>query len=114
MRATVILGFECPSGAELRGLCHVSPFAGGRNPGYLSLAGEHGRTQLTGFPWHDRLEHKSVGGGEWSEAQILPSETGTDPVQHGWDQLTAEFLRDVRGIGSPYPTFRDGYIANQV
>ena len=43
------------------------------------------------------------------------SEAYADPAQHGWNRLTAEFLMDVLGTGDPaYPTFRDGYIANQV
>jgi predicted dehydrogenase len=115
MRATAIVGLERPSGVVVRGLWHVSPFTSGRNPGYLALAGGDGTIHLTGFPWHHKLEYKRAGSGEWSEVQISPSEDTTDPVQHGWDRLTAEFLIDVRGTGDPtYPTFRDGYTANQV
>jgi predicted dehydrogenase len=115
MRATAIVGFERPGGVEVRGLWHISPFTSGRHPGYLALAGDRGTIHLTGFPWHHKLEYKPAGSGEWSEIQIAPSETATDPVQHGWDRLTAEFVMDVRGTGGPtYPTFRDGYIANQV
>ncbi len=115
MRTTAIIGLERPSGVVVRGLCHLSPFTTGRNPGYVALAGEDGAIHLTGFPWHHKLEHKPAGSGEWSEVQISSSEVTTDPVQHGWDRLTAEFLMDVRGTGNPtYPTFRDGYIANQV
>ena len=115
MRATAIIGLETPSGVAVRGLWHVSSFTGGRNPGYLALAGGEGTIHLTGFPWHHQLEHRRVGSNEWTEVQISPSKGTTDPVQHGWDRLTAEFLMDVRGSGDPdYPTFRDGYLANQV
>jgi predicted dehydrogenase len=115
MRATAIVGLETPNGVVVRGVWHVSPFTSCRNPGYLALAGDHGTMHLTGLPWHHKLEHKRVGGGEWSDVQISPSEATADPVQHGWNRLTAEFLMDVQGTGDPaYPTFRDGYIANQV
>jgi hypothetical protein len=115
MRATAIVGLETPNGVVVRGVWHVSPFTSCRNPGYLALAGDQGTMHLTGLPWHHKLEHKRVGGGEWSDVQISPSEATADRVQHRWNRLTAEFLMDVQGTGDPaYPTFRDGYIANQV
>ena len=79
MRATAIVGLEAPSGAVVRGLCHVSPFTGGRNPGYLALAGADGTIHLTGFPWHHKLEHRRVGSNEWTEVKLSPSETRRIP-----------------------------------
>jgi hypothetical protein len=38
-----------------------------------------------------------------------------DPVQRDWNQLVKEFVEDIRGEGSQgYPTFRDGWLANEV
>jgi predicted dehydrogenase len=115
LRATVIVGLERPDGAVIRALWHVSPFAHGRNPDYLALAGSEGTIHLTGFPWHPQLEHQRAGTDEWVEVPIPASDVTTDPVQQGWNRLTAEFIRDVRGLGdTDYPTFRDGYLANQI
>jgi predicted dehydrogenase len=115
LRATVIVGLERPDGELIRALWHVSPFASGRNADYLALAGSKGTIHLTGFPWHRKLEHKRNGTDEWIDVPISPADVTTDPVQQGWNLLTAEFIRDVRGLGDTnYPTFRDGYLANEI
>jgi predicted dehydrogenase len=114
MRATVIVGLERPDGPAVRGLWHMGP-GDGRHGDYVALAGSEGTMYLTGFPWHHKLEQKQKGTDEWLDVPIARSGVTTDPIQHGWNRLTEEFIQDVRGQGqADYPTFRDGYIANQV
>jgi predicted dehydrogenase len=114
MRATAIVGLERPDGAAVRGLCHIGP-GDGRHADYFALAGSEGTIHLTGFPWHHKLEQKRTGTDEWIDVPIAESSDTTDPIQHGWNRLTAEFIQDVRGLGhTDYPTFRDGYIASQI
>ena len=115
MRATVIVGLQRADGTDIRAIWHVSPFASSRNADHLALAGSEGTLHLTGFPWHHKLEHKRTGTDDWVDVPISPADGTTDPVQHGWNRLSEEFILDVRGQGDPdYPTFRDGYIANQI
>ena len=115
MRATVIVGLQRADGTDIRAIWHVSPFASSRNADHLALAGSEGTLHLTGFPWHHKLEHKRTGTDDWVDVPISPADGTTDPVQHGWNRLSEEFILDVRGQDDPdYPTFRDGYIANQI
>ena len=115
MRATVIVGLQRADGTDIRAIWHVSPFASSRSADHLALAGSEGTLHLTGFPWHHKLEHKRTGTDDWVDVPISPADGTTDPVQHGWNRLSEEFILDVRGQGEPdYPTFRDGYIANQI
>jgi len=112
LRATVVVGFAGAAGG-VHAVCHLSSLSTGRNRGHLSLAGRDGVIHLTGFPWHEKVEHKRASAEDWTETEL--SDPSPDPVQHGWDRLTAEFMSDVRGLGtSGYPTFRNGLIANQV
>jgi predicted dehydrogenase len=114
LRATVVVGFAGAAGV-VHALFHMSALSTGRNTGYLALAGSEGTIHLTGFPWHEKVEHKRAGVEDWTEIEFSGSDSAYDPVQHGWDRLTAEFMSDVRGLGSSgYPTFRNGYAANKV
>ena len=114
LRATVVMGFAGAAGG-VRAAFHFSSVSTGRNRDYLALAGSEGTMHLTGFPWHERVEYKREGVEDWTEAELSGFDSAQDPVQRGWDRLTAEFMSDVRGLsGSTYPTFRNGFTANQV
>jgi len=115
MRSTVVLGFETPNGGTVQALWHASFFTTGRHPAYLAIMGTEGTIHLTGHPWTEKLEVRRGRSDDWVEARLDQSQYADDPVQYGWNELTADFLADVAGQGRhPYPTFREGAVANHI
>ena len=111
-KATVLTGIELADGREITGLFHASALVTGRHVGYLALHGTTGTLHLDGEPWFTRLEQFSVADGRWADI-AFPADD--DPTQSGWNHLVADLVADVLGVGNQsYPTFRDGYLANQL
>ena len=58
------------------------------------------------------LQHFSTDDGQWADIAFPLVE---DQIQSGWTRLVADLVADINGSGEDrYPTFRDGYIANQL
>jgi hypothetical protein len=66
-------------------------------------------SHLTGFPWHLKLEQKRSGTDDWVDVPISPADGTTDRSNmDGTGYLKSSYST------SGYPTFRAGYIANQI
>lgn len=117
---TVMLQVKLPDGTTISVLCKASAMGQARHDDYLAFYGDKGTLHLSG-PWlHTHIEHFDNAKGVWQTLSIpqriieaLPQ--AENHVQRDWNQLCREFVTDVRGDGeTTYPTFRDGWIHNQV
>ena len=109
---TVITGLELSDGREVPALFHISAFSKARAGGYLAIYGTAGTLHLEGPPWFTQLQHLSTDDGQWADIAFPAVD---DPIQSGWNHLVADLVADINGSGEDgYPTFRDGYIANQL
>jgi predicted dehydrogenase len=112
LAATVITGLELPDGREVPAHFRASAFTSAQAAGHLAVYGTAGTLHLEGQPWFHRLRHLTTDTGQWVDI-ALPAVD--DPVQSAWNQLVAELVMDINGLdGSGYPTFQDGYAANQL
>ena len=90
----------------------------GKNADYVAVYGEKGVLHIEGAYTQGSMHLRT--GETWEELTIpaeihaaLPPEP--DHSQRNWDQLAREFVADIRGEGySGYPTFRDGWMHQQV
>lgn len=90
----------------------------GKNADYVAVYGEKGVLHIEGAYTQGSMHLRT--GDAWEELTIpaaihaaLPPEP--DHSQRNWDQLAREFVADIRGEGySGYPTFRDGWMHQQV
>jgi predicted dehydrogenase len=95
-----------------------SALAFGKNADYVAVYGEKGTLHIEGAYTQGAMHLRT--GDTWEELTIpdeihaaLPPEP--DHSQRNWDQLAREFVADIRGEGySGYPTFRDGWMHQQV
>ena len=91
----------------------------GKNGDYIALYGEKGVLHIEGAYTQGAI-YLRTDSDEWRELTIpehihdeLPAEP--DHSQRNWDQLAREFVADIRGEAvADYPTFRDGWIHQQV
>ena len=108
---TVITGLELSDGREVPALFQISAFSTARAEGYLAIYGTAGTLHLEGPPWFTQLQHLTDDG-QWADIAFPAVD---DPIQSGWNHLVADLVADINGSGEDgYPTFRDGYIANQL
>ena len=83
-----------------------------RAGGYLAIYGTAGTLHLEGPPWFTKLQHFTTDDGQWTDIAFAAVD---DPIQSGWNHLVADLVADINGSGEGgYPTFRDGYNANQL
>lgn len=95
-----------------------SALAFGKNSDYVAIYGELGTLHIEGAYTQGAVHLRT--GESWEELAIpqaiheaLPPEP--DHSQRNWDQLARDFVADIRGKGySGYPTFRDGWMHQQV
>lgn len=91
----------------------------GRHGDYVAIYGENGVLHIDGAYTQGAM-YLCRDGNEWEELTIperihtaLPPEP--DHSQRNWDQLAHDFVADIRGEAVvDYPTFRDGWIHQQV
>ena len=89
-----------------------------KNSDYVAVYGEKGVLHIEGAYTQGAVYLRT--GESWAEMTIpqrihdaLPPEP--DHSQRNWDQLARDFVADIRGTGyNGYPTFRDGWIHQQV
>lgn len=93
-----------------------------KNADYVAIYGEKGALHIEGAytqgPMYLRTDSNTVD--SWETLTIpdhilhsLPTEP--DHSQRNWDQLARDFVADIRGEGyNGYPTFRDGWMHQQV
>ncbi len=89
-----------------------------KNSDYVAVYGEKGVLHIEGAYTQGAVYLRT--GDSWEEMAIpqhihdeLPPEP--DHSQRNWDQLARDFVADIRGEGyNGYPTFRDGWIQQQV
>jgi predicted dehydrogenase len=120
MAYNVIAQLRLPDGGLVNALFQASCMAFGRNANYLAFYGEQGTLHLHGAVGPTSMEHFDIRTGKWQEmaapaaiTQALPQVE--DGVQRDWSQLVRELVADIKGEGgTTYPTFRDGWIHNQV
>lgn len=109
---TVITGLELSDGREVPALFKISAFSTARAAGYLAVYGTAGTLHLEGPPWFNQLQLLTTDDGQWSDIAFPLVE---DQIQSGWTRLVMELVADINGSAQDgYPTFRDGYIANQL
>ena len=91
------------------------------HPNYVAFYGTQGALHLSGGFWPgERIQHFDQAREAWKDISVtqeivdaLPQVEGN--VQRDWNQLALEFVADIRGAGDAgYPTFRDGWIANEI
>ncbi len=86
---------------------------------YVAIYGEKGVLHIEGAYTQGAMFLRT-GGDDWTELTIperihtaLPPES--DHSQRNWDQLARDFVADIQGKAvDDYPTFRDGWIHQQV
>lgn len=91
----------------------------GKNTDYVAVYGEKGVLHIEGAYTQGAM-HLRTSGDTWEEITIpdhihaaLPPEP--DHSQRNWDQLARDFVADIGGAGyNGYPTFRDGWMHQQV
>lgn len=91
----------------------------GKNTDYVAVYGEKGALHIEGAYTQGAM-YLRTNGDTWEEVTIpdhihaaLPPEP--DHSQRNWDQLARDFVADIRGEGyTGYPTFRDGWMHQQV
>jgi hypothetical protein len=117
---TIALQLRMPAGQIANALFQGMGASTHRQPEYLALFGDKGTLHLTGPNSPDRIEHFDRERQEWRDVPIPQTIMDALPhidniVQRDWNQLFHEFVADVRGEGyAGYPTFRDGWIANEI
>ncbi len=90
-----------------------------KNSDYVAIYGEKGVLHIEGAYTQGAM-YLRTNADRWEEITVplhihaaLPAEP--DHSQRNWDQLAREFVADIRGEGnSGYPTFRDGWMHQQV
>lgn len=90
----------------------------GKHTDYVAVYGEKGTLHIEGAYTQGAIYLRT--GDVWDEVAVpdhiraeLPPEP--DHSQRNWDQLARDFVADIRGEGdSGYPTFRDGWMHQQV
>ncbi|MEZ4730473.1 MAG: Gfo/Idh/MocA family oxidoreductase [Caldilineaceae bacterium] len=91
----------------------------GKHTDYVAVYGEKGVLHVEGAYMQGAM-YLRTGGDTWGEMTVpdhihaaLPPEP--DHSQRNWDQLARDFVANIRGEGySGYPTFRDGWMHQQV
>jgi len=91
----------------------------GKNTDYVAVYGEKGVLHVEGAYMQGAM-YLRTSGDAWEAVTVpdsihaaLPPEP--DHSQRNWDQLARDFVADIQGEGySGYPTFRDGWIHQQV
>ena len=118
MSAAVLASLTSANGRFLSMSWHGSAATLGRHDECLTVFGTEGTLHLIGQPWVQQIEYGTRGSGSW---EVIPvpnlekSASVEDPIQDGWNQLVRDFVDDIRVPGSAgYPTFVDGWIANEV
>jgi predicted dehydrogenase len=117
---TVITQLRMADGGVVNALFQASVMATGRNANYLAFYGEQGTLHLPGAVGPTSMEHYDIRTGKWQELHAPASITQAlpqveDGVQRDWNQLVRQLVADIQGEGdATYPTFRDGWIHNQV
>lgn len=118
MSAAVLASVTTATGQSVIMSWHGSAATIGRHGDTLTLYGTEGTLHLVGQPWVEHIEYGKRGGGSWENIPVPSSETTQtvqDPIQDGWNQLMQHFVNHIQGAGGGgYPTFTDGWLANEV
>ncbi len=83
------------------------------------MTGE-GTLLLTGIGWPEQIQCNRHASQAWQEYPVPHPSVGgasqsSQRTQMQWTLLFQEFMADIRGEGyAGYPTFRDGWVANQI
>jgi predicted dehydrogenase len=118
MSATVLATVRSATGQSVSMAWHGSASTMARHEASLAVYGTEGTLHLVGQPWVNRIEYGNLGTGVW-EPIAVPDVNGSpsieDPVQDGWNQLMQHFVDHIQSGGdATYPTFVDGWLANEV
>ncbi len=96
-----------------------SALALGKLTDYVAFYCEKGTIHIDGAYAQGDI-HVATDGKTWVRQQVAqeddsPLRTDVDPTFDNWNKLARDFVDDIRGRGySGYPTFRDGWIYQQV
>ncbi len=117
---TVLLELQMPGGHKASALFQSSIMAPSPIPNYFACYGTDGAIHMPGSFLPERVEHFSPERGTWEEIPIPQRLIDALPHHENrsyrvWNQFFREFVADIQGEGfAGYPTFRDGWVDNQV
>jgi len=120
MGYTVMAQVQMPDGHMASALFQASEMGKGAHPNALTFYGRQGSLHLPGFFFPETISHFDRARQNWEKVHLPEDITRVlaqteDPVQSGWHQLFGAFVADVRGEAcAPYPTFYDGWMANEI
>lgn len=111
---TVMAQIEMPDNTSIPALFQYSgaPFP---MPNHLLFYGTAGTLLLTGEHDPNELQYYSQETQVWQKQEVEVWPTGAETGQKQWERLYHDFMADIRGEGYlGYPTYRDGWITNEV